>query len=383
MSLFFLLSLHRDHTDEKRKLFLFYMDHSQEIPDSKKREREELFSQIRSFLTNVKGLFVEWRCITKDVPEIAHRVANSFEYTGSKIRRNELKRLGRRYKGVIVLGHNLSDWYETMIMRINRGTSLKKLIPFHFYEESISQIYIRPLYLCFRDEVRSILKQNDIPFWDDPTNQNELILRNYIRKSFKIFNKGGLRRSALKLLEEKKRMNFSFEVMSPNRELRIPASRTTDLKPNLIQEMDQMALDYLGLGAFPGRLYRQLEQNRCSFPPYFVEIENWDCILYKTYRRGRSSLKGLKHEARRIISRFFAQKGGIPYRLIVADQITKSHRIKFSYGRKKVKDLLKEKNISERQRKNLFLAAEFDDPKNILLIPLSIFGLKSVYCQQF
>ena len=383
LSLFFLLSLHRSHAKRTRRLFLFYLDHSQKIADSKKKEREKLFSQIRLALTNVKGLSVEWKCIIKDVPEIARRSASSFEYTGSRIRKNELRRLGGRYKGIIVLGHNLSDWYETMIMRMNRGTSLKKLIPFHFHEESISQIYVRPLYLCFRNEVRSILKQNGIPFWDDPTNQDELILRNRIRKSFKIFNEGGLRRSALRLLEEKERMNFPFEIISPDRELRIQVDKILDLQPNFLREMDRIALDYLGLGALSKRLYRQLEVNGLSFPPFFIEVENWNFTLYRTYRRGRSSLEGSRQEAKKIIDHIFIKKESISYRLIAADQITKSYKIRFSYGRKNVKELLKEKNISERQRKNLFLAAELNDPKSILVIPLAIFGLKSIYCHRF
>ena len=340
-----------------------------------------MFSHLQNSFHQVEGLSVEWIHIIKNVPKIAQKFKNSLEHTASRIRKKELKKLTKKHKGIIFLGHTLSDWYETILMRMNRGTSLKKLIPFDFYEESISQVYCRPLYLCFRDEVRITLKKFNIPFWDDPMNQNESILRNHVRKNFNILNEEGLRKSAIRFLEEKEPKNFPFEVLSTNVELRVPLHKAIDLKPNLSLIMDRMALDHLGLGAFSRRFYQKLKQNRLSLPPYFLELENWNGICYKTYRRGRTNLWDLKREGRKVIDQFFSEKG-IPYKLIRADRLTKSYKIRFSYGRKNVKAFLQEKNISERQRKNLFLGADFNDPKSILIIPLSIFGLRSVYSEQ-
>jgi len=86
------------------------------------------------------------------------------------VRKHELDR--------IALGHTLSDQVETVLMRFLRGSGLEGLKGFLPLRDGI---YIRPLMEVTRDEVASCLKERDIPFVTDSSNEDTHYLRNRIR----------------------------------------------------------------------------------------------------------------------------------------------------------------------------------------------------------
>lgn len=77
---------------------------------------------------------------------------------------------------VIALAHHADDNAETVLMRIFRGTGIKGL-------GGIIQRsgYIRPLLKYTRTEIEEYVKQNNIPFVEDETNQESDYTRNFIR----------------------------------------------------------------------------------------------------------------------------------------------------------------------------------------------------------
>ena len=370
---------------EARRLIVYYLDHGGRLPASEQKTKNSVFEHYQKMLSQLEPLETSWVLKKKNVPQIAKRSRSSFERTGSRLRQKGLRQLAMKTSGCIVLGHHLSDWYETLIMRMNRGSSLEKLLPFGFSETGFLIRRYYPLYLMQRNEIRSMLGRYGLPYWDDPTNEDETILRNLIRKKYPIRNRSGLRKTARLLLKEKKtlELDFPYEVISPMREIRIP------LTPKFSPERSDMigiqlkVLEYLGLGALSSAHRRMLKNGCLKYPPYYVEIENWGGQKYMVFRRGLSHLKELRLQVKDQLESFSRRNGRKSYFTKPASTLTKSHKIRFDFGRKSVKALLKEKSLSDRQKDHLDILfekecpAQAEQPKAVF-IPLSVFGLANV-----
>ncbi len=127
-------------------------------------------------------------CQQLNIPLIhkkASDLAASFNYNGSK---EELGRKLRRYffeqllqeynANVIALGHHAQDQQETFFMRMIRGATLSGLTSMKPHDG----FYIRPLLTVNKLDIMHYLNANTIPFCIDPTNQEEIYLRNKIRR---------------------------------------------------------------------------------------------------------------------------------------------------------------------------------------------------------
>ncbi len=77
----------------------------------------------------------------------------------------------------IALGHNLNDQAETFLMRLLRGCGLKGLKSIPYQREK----FIRPLLSIPRSEIEEYLKQNQITYRRDLTNDQLICTRNLIR----------------------------------------------------------------------------------------------------------------------------------------------------------------------------------------------------------
>ena len=82
----------------------------------------------------------------------------------------------------ILTGHTSTDNTETFILNLARGSSLsglrgiakKRLINKNYY-------LVRPFLIFSRNDTASICKELEIPFWEDPTNSDTKIKRNFVR----------------------------------------------------------------------------------------------------------------------------------------------------------------------------------------------------------
>jgi len=76
----------------------------------------------------------------------------------------------------VALGHNLDDLVETFFMRLLRGSGfgLSSIPP-------VRGCIVRPLIEIRREEIIKYLKEKNIPFYKDPSNQDTKFLRNRLR----------------------------------------------------------------------------------------------------------------------------------------------------------------------------------------------------------
>ena len=142
----------------------------------------------------------EWRPDSAKDEQFCHKIAqkNNVFYVGDKLSKlslehkfngstEELGRKARRYflesvktehhADYIALAHHLQDQQETFFIRLIRGatlTGLTAMRPKH-------GAYIRPLLQVNKREIITWLKQNNIAYLTDPSNELPTFLRNRIR----------------------------------------------------------------------------------------------------------------------------------------------------------------------------------------------------------
>ena len=382
LSLLILIELHKKNPIP-RKLTIFYLDHQhQKITDE--NERQNIFKFYKELLLHIKFLYVEWAIYRKNIIKISHKTKLSFERTASLIRYKILNQLNKTQDGVFITGHNLSDWYETIILRLNRGCSLDKLIPFNIINYENNNLFFRPLALTPREEVRNILKQHNFKYWNDPTNEDEYILRNKIRKQYPILNYEGLKKSAM-LFFKSNTQNYKYhqpyiKTIINKREYHLDYKYYLSLTQNEKIEIKIFLCKLLGIPSFSEHLRNQLQQDKSFiFQCYCIEKENWNGILYLTFRKGLKNLLLLQNKSLLEIQNFIKQfDQNIKYTILQGNQIEPNFFIQLQYGKKLIKKIYSENKLSQRQRHNLNIVLHPHNKNEVLFLPLSIYGLKNI-----
>lgn len=129
-------------------------------------------------------LGVPFTVYTYSVPDIANREKRSLEETGRMVRRRAFAQKAAELGGktAIALAHHENDNAETVLHNLIRGTKVAGLggiRPIQRSEEGIS--YIRPLLKVTREEIEAYLKQQQIPWMTDSSNEEIVYTRNRIR----------------------------------------------------------------------------------------------------------------------------------------------------------------------------------------------------------
>ncbi len=81
----------------------------------------------------------------------------------------------------VATAHNMNDQAETVLMRLFRGTGFRGLVAIPWKRRERGFTLIRPMLYCEKSNIISWLKSEKIRFCDDPTNQDQLLTRNFIR----------------------------------------------------------------------------------------------------------------------------------------------------------------------------------------------------------
>lgn len=91
-----------------------------------------------------------------------------------------------RYKGIradgLILAHNADDQAETYLMRLLRGAGPDGLACMKPEEHTAGMRILRPMLSLRREEIRSALRADGIPWREDSTNTDTAYLRNRIRQ---------------------------------------------------------------------------------------------------------------------------------------------------------------------------------------------------------
>ena len=137
---------------------------------------------------------------------------------------------------ILLLGHHSGDRLETFFINLLRGTRLKGL---GSISKKAGNIF-RPLLDLSKEDIVAYAKENKIPYTEDPSNSNQDILRNWIRKTL------------LPLISEKSNKNLedtvgdlSKEIKQANPEQKIIFLSAQDSPDTKVAGLELGAEDYI------------------------------------------------------------------------------------------------------------------------------------------
>ncbi|KAA6224864.1 MULTISPECIES: tRNA lysidine(34) synthetase TilS [unclassified Campylobacter] len=115
----------------------------------------------------------------------APKFKNNFESKAREFRYAFFKELCEKkgYENVL-LAHQLNDNFEWFLMQFSKGAGFLELSPMQDIVKKDNFLLIRPFLNFSKNEILAFLKQNNIFYFEDESNENEKFKRNYIRKHF-------------------------------------------------------------------------------------------------------------------------------------------------------------------------------------------------------
>ncbi len=161
--------------------------------------------------------------------EKANLGANVSEATAREARYNFLRKLASELDGKIYTAHHLNDLCESIAINLLRGTGWRGLTP--FYNAEIEH----PMLHFTKSEIYRYASKNQIVFRQDPTNNEDIYLRNRLRPAVAEFIK--TQPDAAKKLDEL-------------------YSRQCDLRKEIEQNLSKLFLDNK---AYPRNLFKELD----------------------------------------------------------------------------------------------------------------------------
>lgn len=113
-----------------------------------------------------------------DVRRIAEKERLSEEEAGRIVRRRAFEETAEKYHAnKIALAHHMDDNVETFLLHLTRGSKLKGLGGMH----PVNGKYIRPFLEIRRKDIETYLKSENVCYFIDQTNAEDLYTRNRIR----------------------------------------------------------------------------------------------------------------------------------------------------------------------------------------------------------
>ena len=119
--------------------------------------------------------FVAKYCEENRIPLQRGHITNTCPHGVSREEhwRNERYAWFKTFEQLIVLGHHLDDCVETYVFNMCNGTAYH--MPYRHANA------IRPFRLTRKQELVKWVNKNNVPYLDDPSNENEEFTRNYVR----------------------------------------------------------------------------------------------------------------------------------------------------------------------------------------------------------
>ena len=249
------------------KPILFHLQHC--IRDNEEQEME-----IYNYM---KSLELEFYFYKKNIPKIAKKLKKTSEETGRFVRYALLKKISKIRNCLISTAHHSLDYLESVFIHLIRGGGKSCFSTLPVLHGNI----FRPLLLFEYSEIQEILKQEKWKIFEDETNENEIYLRNRIRKRIvPFFLKEGLNLG-------KFYRNFHEQVTIENSKL-LYKKNLSHIKiylpnPISIHELKQILdtyLKYLELHPITSKLayeiFRQFQKNSV------IQVENKEAIFWKS-----------------------------------------------------------------------------------------------------
>lgn len=125
----------------------------------------------------VEGMMLRWHIDFKKTKLKSPKDSNLEEWGRDK-RYEFMEKIRKKYKAsFIVTAHHQDDDFESMMLHFFRGTRVKGLSGMKLQRDNI----LRPLLYTSRKEIDDYVKENEIPYREDPSNKDIHLKRNFLR----------------------------------------------------------------------------------------------------------------------------------------------------------------------------------------------------------
>lgn len=180
MALLWLLA--RWNKDLRQKIFVYTVDHGL------RAESADEAARVQSWISgwqNVSHRILRWE---GDKPET--RILEAARVARYALLAAAMKRDGAES---LFIGHHRDDQAETFLIRLAKGSGLDGLAGMRAVQESPLGIkLLRPLLDVPKQDLVDLCRAENIPFVEDPTNENEEYLRPRLRAAQRILAEEGL-----------------------------------------------------------------------------------------------------------------------------------------------------------------------------------------------
>lgn len=232
----------------------------------------------------------------KDVAKKSGLPFHCVQYAGKEALKSEADLRGFRFgiiqqllqdpHSILVTGHHQDDLLETRLMRLFRGSGSGGLSAMTAWNGRV----LRPFLHVSKSRIRSEIQDRALEYFDDPSNQDQNYLRNWLRHSHlpsiekKIPGATRALARSLSLIAEAR----SMERASAGREKKIPTRLAWDqIRHRLELETLHSWLSDLGLRDFSKQFLVELQKKLRAGRPFSMEWKG----LVLDYNAGQLSLR--------------------------------------------------------------------------------------------
>lgn len=108
---------------------------------------------------------------------------SNFEHNARKVRYDFFQKIISKHKYQnLLLAHQLDDRFEWFMMQMCKGAGISELSGFKPKEKRQDYFIIRPLYEHTKQDLKSYLDENNLPYFEDESNEDTRYKRNFFRK---------------------------------------------------------------------------------------------------------------------------------------------------------------------------------------------------------
>ena len=155
------------------KVFAIIVNHN--LQESSASVASETLKIVQSW--GVDGIILNW--IHDDIATAIEESARNARYglIADFCKKNNITS--------VMLAHHIDDKIETFLMNAMRGTGIAGLVSMQERSQMFDVEFCRPMiHTVEKSKIVEFMTQNQVPWFEDVTNQDKTLTRNYIRHSF-------------------------------------------------------------------------------------------------------------------------------------------------------------------------------------------------------
>lgn len=363
---------------------------------------------------------IKLMCEHKNVPfeglEITNQINGNFQEEARNIRFDFFEEIARKYNAnKIILAHHLDDQIETILMRIVRGSSFSGYSGIKSAREHNGFLYLRPLIDVPKEDIIQYAKDNNITYFEDVSNKENVYTRNRYRNHIIPLLKEENPHLDTKIKQFSEYMNMADEFINKQRDVflntyfingevqLVPFNNLDDiLKIKVLKfiinskTFDSIEISYKQYEDMIELLNNDNPNIKYNLSSGFVMIKVYKTFYIEKDIDKESVFIEINDVGEYIISQdiryiFSYEKLGINhtdsfeiwYNEVVFPLYLRNRRngdkISLQVGTKKVKDILIDQKVPQKDRENLILLATRD---KVLWIPNIKKSLQDISCRK-